>query len=102
MLSHVFGSIEILGGVGLVFAILIAVAYRRLRVYEDPRIDVVATMLPGANCGGCGVPGWRAVAPLAVAGKIQPAACNVADANGVAAIAKYLGVEAGQANKRVA
>jgi Na+-translocating ferredoxin:NAD+ oxidoreductase RNF subunit RnfB len=102
MLSPVIGSVEILGGVGLVFAIVIALAYRKLRVWEDPRIDVVAAMLPGANCGGCGIPGCRAFAELAVAGKIQPAACNVADESSVAAIANYLGVDAGESNKRVA
>ena len=102
MMSQLLGSVEILGGVGLVFAILIALAYRKLRVWEDPRIDVVTSMLPGANCGACGSPGCRAFAELAVAGRVQPAGCNVADADGVAAIARYLGVDAGQANKRVA
>jgi Na+-translocating ferredoxin:NAD+ oxidoreductase RNF subunit RnfB len=102
MMGQLLGSVEILGGVGLVFAILIALAYRKLRVWEDPRIVVVTSMLPGANCGAGGSPGCRAFAELAVAGRVQPAGCNVADADGVAAIARYLGVDAGQANKRVA
>jgi Na+-translocating ferredoxin:NAD+ oxidoreductase RNF subunit RnfB len=102
MLSQLLGSIEILGGVGLVFAVMIAVAYRKLRVWEDPRIDVVASMLPGANCGACGMPGCRAFAEQAVGGRIQPAECNVATDETVAAIASYLGVDAGQSNKRVA
>jgi H+/Na+-translocating ferredoxin:NAD+ oxidoreductase subunit B len=95
-------SIAILGGVGIVFAIFIALAYRKLRVWEDPRIDVVAGMLPNANCGACGLPGCRAFAEQAVEGKIQPAQCSVMNADGVAAIADYLGVDAGQAVKRVA
>ena len=95
-------SVAILGGVGVVFAIFIAAAYRKLRVWEDPRIDAVAGMLPNANCGACGLPGCRAFAEQAVEGKIQPAQCSVMNADGVAAIADELGVDAGQAVKRVA
>jgi Na+-translocating ferredoxin:NAD+ oxidoreductase RNF subunit RnfB len=95
-------AVAILGGVGLVFATLIAIANRRLKVWEDPRIDVVAGMLPGANCGACGVPGCRAFAEKLVAGAGQPAGCNVANAETRSEIASYLGVEAGQATKVVA
>jgi Na+-translocating ferredoxin:NAD+ oxidoreductase RNF subunit RnfB len=102
MTNQVLGSVSILAGVGLVFAILIALAYRKLRVYEDPRIDTVAAMLPGANCGACGFPGCRGFAEQAVLGTVKPAGCNVIDDQGAAAIAQYLGVDAGAANRRVA
>lgn len=95
-------AVGILGGVALVFATLIAIANRRLKVWEDPRIDVVTGMLPGANCGACGVPGCRAFAEKLVAGDGQPAGCNVADAGAKDEIARYLGVDAGQATKVVA
>lgn len=95
-------SVLILGGVGLTFAVLIAVANRHLRVWEDPRIDAVAAMLPNANCGACGLPGCRAFAEQAVAGAIQPARCTVASEADRGAIAAYLGVEAGEAVRRVA
>jgi Na+-translocating ferredoxin:NAD+ oxidoreductase subunit B len=92
----------ILGGVGLVFAILIALANAKLKVWEDPRIDAVVGMLPGANCGACGVPGCRAFAEKLVAGETQPSGCNVANDEQRAAIAGFLGVDAGQAVKVVA
>jgi Na+-translocating ferredoxin:NAD+ oxidoreductase RNF subunit RnfB len=95
-------AVGILGGVGLVFATLIAIANRKLKVWEDPRIDVVTGMLPGANCGACGVPGCRAFAEKLVAGEKQPAGCNVANAEVKAQIAGYLGVDAGHATKVVA
>ena len=95
-------AVLILAAVGLVFGALIALANRRLQVWEDPRIDVVASMLPGANCGACGVPGCRAFAELAVAGKQKPSGCNVIDPAGANAIAAYLGVDAGASVKRVA
>ena len=98
----ILAAVAILGGAGLLFAALIALANRTLKVWEDPRIDVVAGMLPNANCGACGVPGCRAFAEKLVAGEAQPAGCNVASADGRAAIAAYLGVDAGSAVKTVA
>jgi len=95
-------SMLIIGGVGVVFATFIAAAYMKLRVWEDPRIEAVVGMLPNANCGACGLPGCRAFAEQAVEGKIKPAQCTVSSADGVAAIAGYLGIDAGQAVKRVA
>ena len=95
-------SILVLGGVGVVFAIFIALANRRLWVWEDPRIEVVASMLPNANCGACGLPGCRAFAEQAVEGKIAPSQCSVGSDEVHKSIAGYLGVEAGQAVRRVA
>lgn len=95
-------AILILGGTGLVFAIMIAAANKKLKVWEDPRIDVVAAMLPAANCGACGLPGCRAFAEKAVAGDIQPSKCTVSNAERVGEIAHFLGVDAGVAIKRVA
>ena len=95
-------AILILGGVGLAFGVLIALANRSLWVWEDPRIEIVAQMLPNANCGACGLPGCRAFAEQAVEGKIAPAQCTVANDDSRRAIAGFLGVEAGHAVKRVA
>ena len=95
-------SVVILAGTALAFAMLIALAFGKLRVWEDPRIDSVAALLPGANCGACGVPGCRAFAEGAVAGKLKPAQCNVASASSVAEIAALLGVAAGEQVKLVA
>jgi Na+-translocating ferredoxin:NAD+ oxidoreductase subunit B len=102
MVTQVLGSVYILAGVGLVFATFIAAAYWKLRVYEDPRIDVVTAMLPGANCGACGFPGCRNFAEQLVLGAVRPAGCNVINDAGAAEVAKYLGVEAGAANRKVA
>ncbi|MDQ8154696.1 MAG: (Fe-S)-binding protein [Gemmatimonadota bacterium] len=95
-------AILILGGTGLVFAIFIAAANKKLKVWEDPRIDVVSAMLPQANCGACGLPGCRAFAEKAVGGEIQPSKCTVSNAERIGEIAHFLGVDAGQAVKRVA
>ncbi len=71
MLSPLIRSVEILGGVGLVFAIFIALAYWKLRVWEDPRIDAVAVDAARARTAArAGFPGCRGFAEQAVAGKV--------------------------------
>lgn len=95
-------AVGIVGGVGLLFGTLIALAHSKLWVYEDPRIDTVAGMLPGANCGACGFPGCRGFAEAAVRGEVQPAKCTVSNQDAREEIASYLGVAAGQEAKRVA
>ena len=95
-------SVAILGGVGLTFGTLIAVANAKLKVWEDPRIDAVEEVLPGANCGACGLAGCRAFAEAAVKGEVAPAGCTVMGDEDRADVAKVLGVAAGEANKQVA
>jgi electron transport complex protein RnfB len=95
-------AVLILGGVGLVFGVFIAIANKRLWVWEDPRIDIVSQMLPNANCGACGLPGCRAFAEQAVAGKVTPAQCTVSGEAAREQIASYLGVDVGEAVKNVA
>jgi Na+-translocating ferredoxin:NAD+ oxidoreductase RNF subunit RnfB len=98
----ILGSVAILGGVGLTFGTLIAAANRKLKVWEDPRIDALNDILPGANCGACGYAGCRAFAEAAVAGIVAPAGCTVMGEGEREDVAAFLGVDAGEANKRVA
>lgn len=89
-------------GLGVGLAAILAVAYRKLSVYEDPRIDQVDDMLPHANCGACGKAGCRAFAEAVVQGEINPAKCTVNSQEMSARIAAYLGVALGAEEKRVA
>lgn len=100
--TQILVSALILGGLGLTFAILIAATHRKFYVWVDPRIDEVANMLPGTNCGACGFGGCRAFAEGLVNAKTQPAACTVMAPEDVEDVAGYLGVAAGEANRRVA
>jgi Na+-translocating ferredoxin:NAD+ oxidoreductase RNF subunit RnfB len=100
--ASILTSGAILGSVGLAFGALIAVANRRLRVWEDPRIEGTTELLPGTNCGACGSPGCRGFAERLVAGEVQPSGCTQVDEEQVEAVASYLGVDAGEAVKRVA
>lgn len=84
------------------FAVVLAIANKKLKVWEDPRIDGVSDLLPGANCGACGVPGCRAFAEKVVALEVAPAKCSVGGPQGATKVAQYLGIDAGQEEKKVA
>lgn len=92
----------IMTGIGLVFAVVLAVAYRFLKVEEDPRIEETEDLLPGSNCGACGEPGCHAFAEKLVAGLVQPSRCTVAGAAAIDAVAELLDVDPGQQEKRIA
>ncbi len=95
-------AVGILTGLGLLFSSILALAFKKLKVYEDPRIEAVEEMLPAANCGACGMPGCRAFAEQVVNGTMNPGKCTVSSASGIARIADFLGVEATNEEKRVA
>jgi Na+-translocating ferredoxin:NAD+ oxidoreductase RNF subunit RnfB len=48
-----------LSATGIAAAIILFVIAQRFKVIEDPRIDMVEEILPGANCGGCGFAGCK-------------------------------------------
>jgi Na+-translocating ferredoxin:NAD+ oxidoreductase RNF subunit RnfB len=52
-------SCLILAAIGALSAVILYFVSQKFKVYEDPRIDDVALLLPGANCGGCGFAGCR-------------------------------------------
>ena len=89
-------------GLGLFFALILAVAYRFLRVNEDPRIEETEDLLPGSNCGACGQPGCHAFAEQLMGGRVTPSQCTVASTDTVAEIAELLDVDPGRQERRVA
>ncbi len=87
-------------GVGL--AVMLALADKRLYVFEDPRIGEVEELLPKSNCGACGQAGCRNFAEKVVEGTVVPAQCTVSSPRQKEAIADLLGVDAGAVDKKVA
>lgn len=87
---------------GVALAGVLAVANKKLFVFEDPRIDELEELLPKTNCGACGCAGCRAFSERLVAGQATPAQCTVSSPEQVKTIALYLGVNAGSIEKKVA
>ena len=59
-------TVLVLSVIALVLAVILYFVAQKFKVVEDPRIDEVAALLPGANCGGCGYAGCRAFAEACV------------------------------------
>ena len=85
-------AIALMGGLGIVVGIGLAIASKVFYVYVDPLILAVDDILPGANCGGCGQPGCASNAEAIVAGKASPNSCVAAGPETAEAIAAILGV----------
>lgn len=66
MTGKILLSSIILGSIGFFFAVLLAFLSKKLKVEDDPRVENVLKLLPGANCGACGFSGCRAFAEAVV------------------------------------
>lgn len=85
-------TILILSALGIVLAVLLFVVARAFKVEEDPRIDQVEKMLPGANCGACGFAGCHAMAEALVKKEdIAALYCPVGGAETMKGISDFLG-----------
>lgn len=81
----------IVGGAGLLFGALLAVAGIIFKVKKDDRIPLIEETLPGANCGGCGYAGCSAYAEAVASGAAECDLCAVGGAEVAGYIAKIMG-----------
>lgn len=81
-----------MGGLGVVVGVGLALASKIFYVYVDPKILSIEDALPGANCGGCGLPGCSANAEAIVAGKAAPNSCVAAGVEVAEEIAAIMGM----------
>ena len=58
----------LLGGLGLLFGIILAICAKIFYVKEDTRVEDVKNMLPNYNCGSCGYAGCAGYAEALVNG----------------------------------
>lgn len=104
MNNTVLVAVISMGAIGAFFAGFLAFASKKFAVEEDPRIEAVQAVLPGANCGACGYPGCSNFASAVVAGEAGVYGCPVGGSAVGDKIAEILGVEAegGEGGKKVA
>ncbi|PIS28576.1 MAG: electron transporter RnfB [Candidatus Marinimicrobia bacterium CG08_land_8_20_14_0_20_45_22] len=102
MYTSILYAVLSMGGLGLLFSVLIALANKKLAVEEDPRISEITKLLPNANCGSCGYAGCANFAENLVSGKTQINNCPVCSDEAREAIARVLGVDVETGERRVA
>ena len=66
----------IVGGMGLFFGIILALASKIFAVKTDERVPMIIEALPGANCGGCGYAGCAGYADAVVKGEAKCSLCT--------------------------
>ena len=95
-------AVLILGVMGCLFGVVLAVASRVFAVQNDPRLGEILDALPGANCGGCGYPGCAGCASAILKGEAPVNACPSCVGEKAARIAAVMGVEVQAVERRVA
>ena len=95
-------AIGILGGLGLIFGLVLAAASKVFYVETDPRLEMLNDALPGANCGGCGFAGCNAYAEAVLNGEAELGLCGAGGNDAAQAMAAIMGTEVAQQARRVA
>ena len=99
---NVLLALLVLGILGLIFGLILAVASKIFEVKTDPRFPLIMDCLPGANCGGCGYAGCSAAANAIIEGKASVSCCPVGGAEAAEQIAAIMGVEAAAGEREIA
>ena len=102
MLESVLTVFIVVTAIGLIAAVLLALASHFLSVKEDERVTTLRSFLPGANCGACGYAGCDEYAKAVAAGKAEVSLCIPGAQEVSDSISKYLGVDSKVADKKVA
>lgn len=91
-----------LGGLALLFGVLLAFAAARFKVDTDPRLDELLEAVLGTNCGACGYPGCEPACNAVLEGRAGADVCVAGGADACEAVAKVMGVPAVKGERGVA
>lgn len=95
-------SVVAMGGLGIAFSLFLAIADRKLAVKEDPRVEAALRILPGINCGACGLPSCHAFAERVIEGKVSVSGCLAGGEEVATGLAKLLGVQVEKRERLIA
>jgi electron transport complex protein RnfB len=101
-IGDILAAVAVVGGVGLLFGIVLAVAAHIFAVQKDERAEKILEVLPGANCGSCGYAGCSAYADAVAKGEAEVNACTVGKGAVASQIADIMGTEAGEVEECIA
>ena len=87
-------SICIVAGLGLILGLALALADKYIAVPLDEKQEQILNLLPGANCGSCGLAGCGAMPKALSVGEASLSQCPVVNQESRNKLAGILGVEA--------
>ncbi len=98
----IIAALLTLGGLGLLMVVILVIANSKLAVKPNPLVENIRSILPGANCGGCGYPGCDAFADAIAKGDAPPDGCPVGGPSLAEGIGEIMGLEVGVGEPQVA
>ncbi len=101
-MTEILIAVGILGGLGLIFGLVLAAASKVFHVETDPRLDALNEALPGANCGGCGYAGCGGYAEAVLSGEAPIGLCASGGNECVQVMSGIMGVPAEAIARKVA
>lgn len=101
-MNQIISAVLVVGITGLIFGCILALASVIFAVKKDERIDKIAEVLPGANCGACGMAGCSAYASAIVENGAAINLCSVGKSAVAEKIADIMGCEAGDVKELTA
>ena len=101
-MTSVLIAVALLGGLGLVFGLVLSAASKVFHVETDPRLDQLNECLPGANCGGCGYAGCGGYAEAVFNGEAPVGKCASGGNECAQKMAEIMGVKAEAVTRKVA
>ena len=101
-MTAILYAIGILGALGLIFGLVLAIASKVFYVETDPRLDLLNECLPGANCGGCGYAGCGGYAEAVLKGEAPIGKCASGGTDCAMKMAEIMGVKAEKMERQVA
>ncbi len=90
-MSLIIKSIFVMGGLSILFGILLSFFNKIFEVKVDERIAKIQSLLAGANCGACGFPGCEAFANAIVKEGVDPTKCKVTNNDNMIKILEIMG-----------
>lgn len=102
MIEQILYPALAIGAIGLFFGFVLAIASIIFKIEKDERIDQIAEILPGANCGGCGYAGCSSFAEAIVKDGVSCTKCNLMTEDKAKEISSIMGVDAGDIVKKIA
>ena len=101
-MTEILIALGVLGALGLLFGLILAIASKVFYVETDPRLDALNECLPGANCGGCGYAGCGGYAEAVLKGEAEIGKCASGGDECAQKMAEIMGVKAEKVERRVA
>ncbi len=102
MLRLILISIISVGGLGLLFGFVLAIASKVFKKEVDLRVKEIEEILPSANCGACGYAGCSAYAKAIITEGVDINLCAPGGSEVQAKISKIMGKEAKTTKKMIA